>query len=297
MKKDIEFQTVLSKIKRDFRSTRTMLIVFCIVAVIARFLLKVPIPLLILFLIFIWFLLYFAYEFFTKKAKTGQELYNLYFKYNIVDTLFLTLIIHYLGGVAWIGVIFYILVLVMAGVILPKKQAIILGFIALFFYSILVFFEYFGIISHKPIFLLEPNLYQSLSYVATNILVVAAFFFFVAETAGTFSEILKQKTRELQKAYEKARNARKVLEIRVKARTKQLNELTEQREEVIKQRTKELQEKIEELGRFHKLAVGRELKMIELKEEIKNLKTQISNLPSTPKLRKTSKTKKNYERN
>ena len=167
----------------------------------------------------------------------------------------------------------------------------------MFFYSILVFFEYFGIISHKPIFLLEPNLYQSLSYVATNILVVAAFFFFVAETAGTFSEILKQKTRELQKAYEKARNARKVLEIRVKARTKQLNELTEQREEVIKQRTKELQEKIEELGRFHKLAVGRELKMIELKEEIKNLKTQISNLPSTPKLRKTSKTKKNYERN
>lgn len=43
-------------------------------------------------------------------------------------------------------------------------------------------------------------------------------------------------------------------------------------EKKVKQRTKELQERIDELEKFHKLAVGRELKMIELKEEIKKLK-------------------------
>lgn len=40
----------------------------------------------------------------------------------------------------------------------------------------------------------------------------------------------------------------------------------------IDKKTKELQEKIEELEKINRLMVGRELKMIELKEEIKQLK-------------------------
>jgi len=43
----------------------------------------------------------------------------------------------------------------------------------------------------------------------------------------------------------------------------------------VKERTRELQEKMEELGKFNKLAVGRELKMIELKEEIQKLKEEL----------------------
>lgn len=47
--------------------------------------------------------------------------------------------------------------------------------------------------------------------------------------------------------------------------------LQENLEEKIKERTKELQERVEELEKFHKLTVGRELKMIELKKKIKEL--------------------------
>ena len=43
-------------------------------------------------------------------------------------------------------------------------------------------------------------------------------------------------------------------------------------EEQVKERTKELREKIWELEKFQKIAVGRELKMVELKEEIKKIK-------------------------
>jgi len=43
----------------------------------------------------------------------------------------------------------------------------------------------------------------------------------------------------------------------------------------IEEKTKELQKKIEELEKFQKIAVGRELKMIELKEEIKKLKEEL----------------------
>lgn len=46
----------------------------------------------------------------------------------------------------------------------------------------------------------------------------------------------------------------------------------EKLQEEVDKKTRELQEKVEELEAFHKIAVGRELKMIELKEEIAKFK-------------------------
>lgn len=81
-------------------------------------------------------------------------------------------------------------------------------------------------------------------------------------------ECLKQMVEELE-------NTKVVLEIKIEARTKKLRELAEGLEDEVKRRTKKIQEKMEELERFQKLAVGRELKMVELKEEIKKLKAEI----------------------
>lgn len=46
-------------------------------------------------------------------------------------------------------------------------------------------------------------------------------------------------------------------------------------QEQVDKKTKELQEKLEELETFHKIAVGRELKMIELKEKIEKLEEEL----------------------
>jgi len=49
----------------------------------------------------------------------------------------------------------------------------------------------------------------------------------------------------------------------------------EELERQVAERTKELQKKIEELEKINRLTVGRELKMIELKEEIQKLKEEL----------------------
>lgn len=86
---------------------------------------------------------------------------------------------------------------------------------------------------------------------------------------------LEEKTKKLEKMKEELEEAKTVLEIKVRARTRELQELNEALEQKVKERTKELQEKVDELNKWYKLTVGRELKMIELKKEIEKLKKNI----------------------
>jgi PAS domain S-box-containing protein len=81
-------------------------------------------------------------------------------------------------------------------------------------------------------------------------------------------EEVKGRTEELEKA-------RGILEIKVKARTRELEELAQSLAVKVKERTTELQKRIDELEKFHKLTIGRELKMVELKREIEGLKEEI----------------------
>lgn len=86
---------------------------------------------------------------------------------------------------------------------------------------------------------------------------------------------LTRTTSLLEKEKRKAEELSQVLEIKVKARTEELEIEKGGLQEKIKERTKELQEKLIDLERFQRLAVGRELKMIELKEENARLKEQL----------------------
>ncbi|MBI4359158.1 MAG: hypothetical protein HY577_01030 [Candidatus Nealsonbacteria bacterium] len=81
---------------------------------------------------------------------------------------------------------------------------------------------------------------------------------------------------ELKKTKQELEEAKAVLEIRVEERTKQLQDLTKSLEEKIEERTKELQEKLEDLGRFNKLVVDRELRMIELKKELDECREKLA---------------------
>lgn len=89
----------------------------------------------------------------------------------------------------------------------------------------------------------------------------------LAENFNAMAEELKSNKKELEKA-------RQDLERKVNQRTLELKKAINNREIAINNRTKELQDKIKELETIHRLSVGRELKMMELKKEIKLLKNK-----------------------
>ena len=73
---------------------------------------------------------------------------------------------------------------------------------------------------------------------------------------------IKEKSQELEEQYEKLEQT-----------SNELKGAKEGLENKVKERTRELQEKLLELERFNRIAVGRELKMVELKQEIKRLQS------------------------
>lgn len=80
----------------------------------------------------------------------------------------------------------------------------------------------------------------------------------------------------IETSHEILEDEKKALDIRIKARTRELEEMNQLLEEKVRERTRELQQKIDELERFRRLTVGREMKMIELKKEIARLKSELA---------------------
>ncbi len=90
--------------------------------------------------------------------------------------------------------------------------------------------------------------------------------------AVSFGYLFNKNTVEVVK---KEKDTQEVLRKKVKERTSQLEKEQERLEERVEERTKELQEKLEDLKKFKKAVVGREIKMVELKKENENLKRKL----------------------
>lgn len=95
----------------------------------------------------------------------------------------------------------------------------------------------------------------------------------IGELMDNFNKTVEQ----LRNLHERLRKTNEILEIKVKARTKELEQLNKTLEEKVKLRTQSLQKKIEELERFQKLTVNRETEITKLKAKIKELEEKLNN--------------------
>ncbi len=90
----------------------------------------------------------------------------------------------------------------------------------------------------------------------------------IAELTDNFNKMIK----DLEYYQLNLEESKDVLEVKIEEKTKELRELNENLENKIQERTEELQSKVDELEKFRRLTVGRELKMKKMKRMIEKMK-------------------------
>ncbi|OGZ18990.1 MAG: hypothetical protein A2175_01535 [Candidatus Nealsonbacteria bacterium RBG_13_42_11] len=148
--------------------------------------------------------------------------------------------------------------------------------ITIFGYLFTLTLEYLGIITYVDVYKIGANIAQNRGLFIINLAIGVPLVIIILFIADSFSKKLRVSLNQLTQKEKELQEAGTVLEVKVAARTEELKELSENLEEQVKERTKKLQEKMAELETFNKLAVGRELKMMELKNEIRELKESLN---------------------
>lgn len=177
-------------------------------------------------------------------------------RYGLTGTelLFFTIIMHNAGGVESVSNIFFFLPIVGASLLFGASGSIIVALLSGLIINLLVLAEYYNFIPHVP-------RYDTLTFEFTNLwigltktTVNAIFFLIVGVFAGYSAKMLFRHETSLIKETN-----------RLDEQTKRLKE----QEAELTAANSELKKKIGEIATFQKLAVDRELRMVELKEEIK----------------------------
>lgn len=274
MEQEENLKRILEKFRIDIRSSIIIIGSFILVVFALRFILGVPVPLLAFPMMLIWVAFYlFAGKRLLGICRTQKHVHRLYLVFNLIDIFLETALMHLVGVTFWVGPLLYIFTIVLSGILLPSPLRRVLTGAASLLYTSLIIGEYTGALPHRSLFP-ELSADLSLGFVVSQIVISNIFFSFTSYPVGKFAEILRANEKRLKREKEKAKEIGRVLEVKVRARTKELQELAEKREEIIEERTKELKEKLKELESFRRLVVGRELKMLELKKEVEKLKEE-----------------------
>lgn len=147
---------------------------------------------------FAWFLLTFPFARFIKRQKSVRSLHNVHATFLAAEAVLVTYLVHRLGGVAWVGVLFYLFTVMYANFFLPKHAGYVVTAIAVGGYALVALLEYFGIINHFFPFAVEERPYKDLAYVVATVLVGGVGFYSVlAFTVRAFASLYERKNLEL----------------------------------------------------------------------------------------------------
>lgn len=224
----------------------------------------------ILFLINLFFF-YLALKIWPKQ--TTPKISKGYFIFQIIELIVLLMMIHFLGiTLSWGGLLLIVYILfcflVFTQIIYSWGSVFTSGI----GYLALAGLEYWGILKRGKFYILSN---QSFSFFSITISLVIGLILFLALYLDSFLKAwrtLREKKEELDA--EKSN-----LEQKIKFKEKEIEELSQKLNEQIENRKEESQ-KIRELERFKRFAIDREIKMKELKEEIRKLKENFKSKPT-----------------
>lgn len=285
-------EALLKKVTWGIFSSIIILAVFLVFIKILEHFFKLPFSPQLYFWIIFWIGGLLGFFYYVKTKKDVYVINRAHFRFFILQTLILTIIVHYLGGIESFGAMFYALLIVYAVFLLSEKHRFILTLICILLFSGLVFLEYYGIISHQSVYE-TTGIYKDIKQISARLITVLSVFLFLILISNRYSKTierqsanlldvqnelktanlnLRKKVKELESIEVDLEESKKTLEIKVTARVQELKELTQGLERQVKERTKELEQKITEMEKFQKFTVGRELKMVELKKKLKEVK-------------------------
>lgn len=199
------------------------MIIFFIFNLILKYLLQIPIYKETYLLILGWCIYNYLNQYLLKKIKINFNiLKKIDFIHYIVDLLFITGIFYYSSSILWFGVIFFLFIILYAGILSSTKEGLIITFLAFTFYSLIVFLEYLGYIPHKELFRITPYLYKDSQYIIATILFIGGVFLMIFISGKDLAHRLKKKNEELAQAHKKLEEWNNELEEEVKLRTQEL---------------------------------------------------------------------------
>lgn len=217
--------------------------------------------------------------YFDRFPRFREAVLNVYFLYTIFDLIVLSIIIYYLGGVTWVGSIFYSFYLIANFMTFTRTQALFLTTWIIFIYLFLVFFQYSQIFPPFSLFLPGTQTPFNFNYIFATVVTFISTFILVAYYSQGFYQLYSRKILELQRAEEVLEKESASLETRVEYRKKELEKERMGLRVKIEERKKELekeewilQERATELEKFQRIALGREKRLKELQKELNILK-------------------------
>lgn len=157
----------------------------------------------------------------------------------------------------------------------------LIAFICVIGYIVLGLLTHFRILDYYSKYQNPPLFIANISWTIGFLICLAFYGDILSKKLRNAIENLKTKASQLSQRENLLIQKEKELEAfqdvwekEIEARTKEIKNLTENLSQT-EQKGKELQVRVEELERFYKLSIGRESKMIQLKQEIKKLKEEL----------------------
>ncbi len=275
------------EILERFNTNMNQRVIILVVYLLAMLILKegfgTPFPyiafLVVFFMLLSSLVLMFYFDQFFPREKT---ILTVYFPYVILDIFCLTVVFYYIGGIAWIGFIFYSFYIVLNFMTFPRRQALFLTVWILFLYLGLVLLQYFQIFPSFFLFLPGSQTLFHLPYVIATVIAYISTLILVAYYTRGFYQLYFNKILELQKIKEILEKESVFLERRVESKKTGLEKERETLQKRIEKREKELEqeemtfrERAEELERFKKIVLGREEKLEGLQKELNVLQRKL----------------------